>query len=1344
MRTASRVLLGTVLLATVLVAALQVAGRIATHWVDDAAAAQLLTRYAPDLPVSARGVRLRWHRFNPVLEIDVLQLGDSRIDGLLAKFDALESLFRWGLVLRDLRNDAAVLQFVQNDSGGWGLAGMPSGQGGLNWRTTVEHSDQLQIAAQLKFSQSNEDATLSADRGDIESVPVPVLDTVTVALQARNANARRRWSVQLMEPECGAQCLLAVELEEQLRIPLMQPASLAIAASVIGEGVRLPAALLGGTSLRVTQADVRWDASRRDWRRYRSEDPAADVPTEQAGRLEVAVQLADVRLPGGLPFDLAVSARGSSHPGYALARSFAGTVTQGETVVALPEFWLRWVPDRVQLFAPRLDLTTALAQVARSRIEGDALGRWLRELKIQGQLSQLQAQRRLDVGGWAWRAQLVDGATTGYQGAPTADALFGTVLGYERGMRADIAADRSTIGFPGVFSDLWVVRDFSAQLDLHWHRDYLSLLGHRVDAHLVQGDASAPPVSGSFRLAVPADRLEQTLALALQMPSLSFATAKRFLPSKLNADLRRWLLTALENGSLHDVRYAYLGHVRGQQGPMARRSALQAQLANATVQFDPRWPEVTDLAGTLGLSGQEARAEISAGLTEGLQLAGSSLLAPPGGRELQLQLRAELTGDAGLTYIRKSPLAQTLSFVTSDWTANGPLQLAGSVRVPLRSPGEGRAFTADADLAIQLINTDLDLPGYRLAFTGLNGALRFQTPNRLSGTDLAGALLGKSLSFDVRSDSDGLHFDVRGQTSPDQVYALLGLADPGFATGASNFRGSLNFPPAGGVPALLVETDLVGIQLDLPAELGKPMSLGRPTGIQARFGADEQQVVISQAPLAAALTVVEGAVVGGTVDLRGTAPTLAPEHLRAAQAAAAELAGSGVVVSGALAALPLGLGGEGGLFGAVPIRIDGLQVDSLVVDEENTLGAVAIAGTMQGEAFDLQLFGADVGGRVVAAEAAPLAVNLTHLHLPGAETGPDIDELEVRLVADPDYQRDRVLVNTVIPADSDPLPVALITELPSAAVSVDQVLLGDEDFGSWQFSMQPQGETLEVTELVADVRGLRIEEAALTWSAEPNETRFSGTLRATDLAEVLPLWDYAPSIASSSATVAASVAWPGSPVNVNLLTMSGDVDFTASDGRFAEVEAGNNALRIFSLLNFSAFAKRMNLDFSDVTGRGISFEEIVAPVTLSSGDLRFRSPMSVEGTGSSFRLGGTVDLDTGALANDMIVTLPLTKGLPWYAAYVALANPLAGLGVLVGERVLRKPLEQFSSARYRITGTLDAPKAKLVSIFDNDMETAVPDDVVLPQDDSDSTENPSTKNSSTDNPTNPEEAAPEE
>ena len=92
-----------------------------------------------------------------------------------------------------------------------------------------------------------------------------------------------------------------------------------------------------------------------------------------------------------------------------------------------------------------------------------------------------------------------------------------------------------------------------------------------------------------------------------------------------------------------------------------------------------------------------------------------------------------------------------------------------------------------------------------------------------------------------------------------------------------------------------------------------------------------------------------------------------------------------------------------------------------------------------------------------------------------------------------------------------------------------------------------------------------------------------------------------------------------------------------------------------------------------------------------------------------FKIAGTVDLVAGKLDNEMIVTLPVSKNLPWYAAFLGLANPLAGIAVIAGERVLRGPLEQFSSAKYAISGTLDDPQVDLVSIFDTSMRG--PDEV---------------------------------
>ena len=177
---------------------------------------------------------------------------------------------------------------------------------------------------------------------------------------------------------------------------------------------------------------------------------------------------------------------------------------------------------------------------------------------------------------------------------------------------------------------------------------------------------------------------------------------------------------------------------------------------------------------------------------------------------------------------------------------------------------------------------------------------------------------------------------------------------------------------------------------------------------------------------------------------------------------------------------------------------------------------------------------------------------------------------------------------------------------------------------------------------------------------------------------MFPQWDYPALVKSTTMELRADTRWPGSPLNFDLGSMSGDLDLLVTQGRFLDVSQGGVA-KILSLLGFN---------------------EVTAVARVDDGLLEFVEPMTMDGTGSSFRIDGTVSLDDGTLDNDMIVTLPVTKGLPWYAAYVALANPALGVGVLLGRTIFSDQIDQLSSARYRLEGTLDEPEVKFITIFD--------------------------------------------
>jgi uncharacterized protein YhdP len=79
-----------------------------------------------------------------------------------------------------------------------------------------------------------------------------------------------------------------------------------------------------------------------------------------------------------------------------------------------------------------------------------------------------------------------------------------------------------------------------------------------------------------------------------------------------------------------------------------------------------------------------------------------------------------------------------------------------------------------------------------------------------------------------------------------------------------------------------------------------------------------------------------------------------------------------------------------------------------------------------------------------------------------------------------------------------------------------------------------------------------------------------------------------------------------------------------------------------------------------------------------------------------------VSLVTQEIDSDMIVTLPLSQNLPWYAAYSAIVTgPLVGAGVWVAQKVFEKQIDQFSSAKYKVSGTVEEPVVEFVSIFND-------------------------------------------
>jgi uncharacterized protein (TIGR02099 family) len=1244
LRLVLRPLLVVLTLGALVVALFQVSGRAAFMVLDrlEPVVNQLLA----DRGIRVTGLSGDWRMLNPIIHADRVDVPAGHLEGLVFELDMMGSVWRGTALARRLRVDHLRLRAEKPEGEPWRLVGATPGAP-LDLMDFLRHSSQLELTGAVEMT-----------RAGLASVEM------AVAYLGINRGGEHRHSLTIenIEEDCASGCLLQADLYSQDALWPLRPDRAQV--TVRSSGFLLPKNLLGVSPLKLAELDVDWQLRERD----------------SGGTVTLRAEQFD--LPGGLT--LAMHLEGSLRGRDAMHRGVVNElrVRQGDEVWDLPNVAVTANARGVSLWMPQLDLERS-SQFLRQALSGlEPVERWLTALNVQGRAHNLRAFVPRSGGEFAY-ALTVDGLRLdGYLGVPAVENAAGELFGYGSALQLNLNAQDMALALPDLFRGRWQLPYAQGVLQAWFSKDYFGLRGRNLRA-----EALGSRAAGSFGLSRPAERTGQRLLLLINVDQVGVAEAKQFVPYKLPAELRRWLETGPSDGTLHSPRLAYQGQIQVQPGDFARRLEIAASVEQGRVRYHPDWPEVTDLTGRLAVMGSVVEVDVESARSAGARLADTQVRLLGNGAAADVSFAADVQSEAGLAMIRSTPLRNWLPFVQPDWRAEGPMRLVGDLRVPLGRNNAAREvpYVLGVNLRAELGGVALELPGYRTSLAQVRGTFRYRYPHEVTASAVQGRMFGEPVSISAASSQGRVNLHLAGRASAEAVWQLLDLADPQLGSGSLDFQAHLGIGVTPGrVTELQVTSPLVGLTLDLPAGYGKAAAASDPVEMQLSFAPDHRRLTFGYRDVTGWLHFDEG-------PLRGAVGFGAPPPRTSARTPEVVLGGRLDAVSLADLAPASGMTSQapGSAGRSLTVRLEDLVVDEIAIGRF-PLTAATLAGKVGRDGFDMRVRSRQLTGSLSRRQGdEAMMVLLDELNLPGAAK-PTGDEEEGS--GGFGFDEDAV----------DPLNPAIIAQIPPADVELRRLMLGDQDYGTWRFQLRPAGNVLHVRELEADLRGVRlVAPDGLQWQGASNETHFEGTLSAGNLATVLPEWGYAATMETASAELNAVFTWAGSPVSMNLLKLRGVGEARAEQGRFLDADsAAAGAQRIFSLLNFTAIAKRMSLNFSDVFGRGVSFDKITAPFALDEGRLVFSDPMLVQGTGSSFRITGTTDLRARTLDNEMVVTLPVSKGLPWYAAYVALANPLAGLGMLVGERVLRKPLEQFSSANYRIGGTLDDPEVKFVSVFD--------------------------------------------
>ena len=889
-------------------------------------------------------------------------------------------------------------------------------------------------------------------------------------------------------------------------------------------------------------------------------------------------------------------------------------------------------------------------------------GQWLAAVAPAGAIEDLVL--RFDGQGLAFAGKGVAGGLEAHKGVPRIQGIDFALGGHQRAMRLAFEAHDFEVAFPGYVAATGPYDHGGGELLFTRRPGYVGILGTRLWAH--QG---ASRVETRIAIARPDDEREMRVAADSVVDQVDVATAQGYVPLNLEPNLRQWLLSAVDGGELRDGRLVYRGHVRERDDLPLRRVEMAAMAANVAVDYSPDWPAASRFDGALEVARHETRVRGSARAFD-VDLEDVALRVPRAPGPLDLELRCDTTVERLFAFARGTPVRDAMPFLSDAWHGTGSVSLSAELAVPFR---DGELRPGDVRLAMHFRDAVFDFADLDLRFEAIDKQVTFENPTGLDGAAVHGELFGAPVDIAIVSDPEVVRFSLAGTAAAADAFRLLRIDDLGIAQGSFDFDATFTvFPVSGRAMEVHVESELEGLEVALPAPLSKTADEAREFLASLQFLDSHVAVSASYGGSSGWLQVGDEGVRAGAVGIGGPMPMIDAERGRL-------VVGGGVAEIDSEIVETLIDGSEGD---ALAWELQRFHVGQLRFDHARFADVVLDGYVANGERR-FTLDSPDLVGTLSRREQEPWQLDLQTLKLPAPEN-----------------------------EDADPLAPLLIDRLVAADVHLRQVTVGEDDYGVWRFGIRPRADGVAFVDLVADVRGLHIESSGdpatghALWGRN-GETRFEGRVNAGNLQGVLPLWGFAESVVSERFESSGRLRWPGSPLNFDLAHLSGTASLDVASGSFLDVASGGT--RIMSLINFSTIVKRMSFDFSDVFGQGVAFDRVLADLALEDGLARFTKPAEVKGTGSTFRITGTVDLDAGHLDNEMVVTLPfLNSNLPWYAAFLAFSNPAGAAGVWLGREVFKDQIARLSSGKYRIGGTIDEPEVELVGVFDNDMDVAPP------------------------------------
>jgi uncharacterized protein (TIGR02099 family) len=855
---------------------------------------------------------------------------------------------------------------------------------------------------------------------------------------------------------------------------------------------------------------------------------------------------------------------------------------------------------------------------------------------------------------------------------PGLTGLSGQLQASDQSGQVRLASRQVEFNLPRMFRDVLVASTVEGTLT--WRREPRGLVIATDQLRVLGDDGRAV---ARMNLLLPGDGSSPVMDLFAQGEDLRVASTSKYLPAdRMGPKTLEWFDRAFLDGRISSAEYTYKGPMRS--FPFRKNEGLflaRAHVENAVLDYQPDWEPARDLKAEVEFRNQGMHIRATAAMLGGVRLHHATAEIPDF-KQNELLIKAS-TGsdlDAGLRFVKSSPIGPRLGETFARLSGRGPMIADVRLELPLK-----RLDDRKIDVTTRLANATVTLQKVNAPVRELTGDLTIKNSLVASG-NLRGSWLGGPLNVTIEQQNPlASELNAAGHASAEDLQRLFALPAAVKLSGDTDWHMSMRIDSAETEAAkrrtVYIDSDLRGLGIELPEPLGKGAADLRP--LQVTLEADDDQIMTRTAfGDVRALIRMRQANNGWSLDRGGVRADAVSPGLPSHRGLRIEGSVRRFVLDDWLALrgdAPASATGDGGGEGRATLS-DYLQAANVRVGDFQLFGYrfPDVRGVLQAtqSGWRVDVSGDNASGQVLIPQtftgAPPLRATMERLVLEKAPQSAAATSKEE--------------------SETDP------RSLPNLQVYVGSLRLGQRVIGALDLkaSRVPQGIRFDNVSVLGESARADAQGQWLS-TVDGQHSSLAASLESRDVAATLRGLNYTPFIEAKRGAIRADLSWRGG-YNGNILEhASGAISVDAEAGQLVNLQPG--AGRVLGLFSVGALPRRLALDFSDLTEKGLAFDTVHGDFELRDGNA-FTSNLLLRGPAAEIGIAGRTGLGSRDYDQTAVVTGNLGASLPVAGALAG--GPAVGAAVLLFSQIFKEPLKGITRGYYRITGPWDDPVVERV------------------------------------------------